>query len=151
MIVRIVIAAGAMLLASRVGAECTGVGHYHPADLRYICASEHAWSQAVASGDTSAPNRILGADYLGIGSSGKRFTKAQMAAQPPRTSTSIAFSDNDYVHVRFYGDTALNQGRDTIRTKSGHESHHVWTDSWLKRKGRWQIVASQDMEVEADR
>jgi hypothetical protein len=151
MIIRIVAVAVAVLLASSAGAECTGSGKYDPADLRYICDSERAWSQSVASGDTSAPNRILADDYLGIGSSGRRFTKAEMAAQPPRTARSVSFSDNDYVLVRFFGDTAVDQGRDTIRTKDGHESHLVWSDTWLKRNGKWQTIASQDMEAEAGR
>jgi hypothetical protein len=151
MFVRIVAAGGALLLASSAGAECTGTGQYDPADLRYICDSERAWSQSVASGDTSAPNRILADDYLGIGSSGRQFTKAEMAAQPSKTVQLITYSDNDYVLVRFFGDTAVNQGRDTIRTKDGHESHLVWTDTWLKRNGKWQMVASQDMQLEAHR
>jgi hypothetical protein len=128
--------------------QCTATGRYDKGDLKEICRLERAWSQAVASGDTRGPNRALAADYVGIGSSGKRMNKAEMAAQPPRTSKFIIFSDNDYVHVRFFGNVAVNQGQDTIRTKDGHTSHLVWTDTWLKRNGKWQIVQSQDAEVE---
>ena len=125
---------------------CTGTGRHDPAALRYICDSERAWSQAVASGDTSAPKRVLADDYVGIGSSGKVFVKADMAAQAAKTAQAVAFSDNDYVHVRFFGNTAVDQGRDTVRSKSGHVTHLLWTDTWLKRNGRWQVVQSQDIE-----
>jgi hypothetical protein len=127
--------------------QCTAIGRYDKADLKEICGLERAWSQAVASGDPTGPNRALAEDYVGIGSSGKRMNKAEMAAQPPRTSKLIVFSDNDYVHVRFFGNVAVNQGRDTIRTKDGHTSHLIWTDTWLKRDGQWQIVQSQDADV----
>jgi len=129
--------------------QCTAIGRYDKADLKEICGLERAWSQAVASGDPTGPNRALAEDYVGIGSSGKRMNKAEMAAQPLRTSKLIVFSDNDYVHVRFFGNVAVNQGRDTIRTKDGHTSHLIWTDTWLKRDGKWQIVQSQDADVGA--
>jgi hypothetical protein len=44
---------------------------------------------------------------------------------------------------------AVNQGRDTVRTKDGHVSH-VWTDTCLKRGRTWLIVQSQDAEAEAE-
>jgi len=142
-------AAAAAVASHQAPAACVAVGQFAEADLRYICDSERAWSRSVASGDTSAATRVLADDYVGIGSSGKRFTKAEMAAQPLRTSRSVSFSDNDYVRVRFFGNTAINQGQDSVRTKDGHTSHLIWTDTWLKRDGKWQIVQSQDLELES--
>ena len=142
------IAAAAVTVAGPASTRCTATGSYDRSALREICSLERAWSQAVASGDVDAPKRALADDYLGIGSSGKRMNKAEMASQPPRTSKSVLFSDNDYVHVRFFGKVALNQGQDTIRTKDGRISHLVWTDTWLNRNGKWQIVQSQDAEVD---
>ena len=128
--------------------SCTATGDYDESALREICGLERAWSQSVATGDAIAPNRALAEDYVGIGSSGKRMNKAEMAAQPSRTSKFIVSSDNDYVHVRFFGNVAVNQGQDTIRTKDGRASHLIWTDTWLKRAGKWQIVQSQDAELD---
>lgn len=145
MIVRTVAGVGAVLLAASAGAECTGVGQYDPTDLAYICASERAWAESVANGDVSIPMRILADDYVGIGSSGRRFTKTEMAAQPPRTSQFVASEEVDQSTVRFFGNLAVSQGSETSRSKEGHDSHVVWTDTWLKRNGKWQIVASQDM------
>lgn len=149
MFIAFVAAAAALASHQPPDAICVSIGQSNAADLQYICESERAWSRAVASGDIDAPTRILASDYVGIGSSGKRFTKAEMAAQPPRTSKSVSYSDNDYVRVRFFGSTAMNQGRDSLRTKDGHTSHLIWTDTWLKRDGKWQIVQSQDAELES--
>jgi hypothetical protein len=144
------IVAAAVAADPGAAGKCTATGQYDPAALRQICGLEAAWSRSVASGDSDVPARVLAEDYAGIGSSGRRMTKAEMAAQPPRTAEFISFSANDYVRVRFFGNVAVNQGRDTVRTKDGHISHLVWTDTWLKRGGTWQIVQSQDAEVEAE-
>lgn len=147
MVVALIAAAAAAVAAAASTYECTAIGRYDENALKEICSLERAWSQAIASGDTKGPSRALAEDYIGIGSSGKRMNKAEMAAQPPRTSKVIVFSDNDYVHVRFFGNVAVNQGRDTVRTKDGLTSHLIWTDTWLNRDGKWQIVQSQDAEV----
>jgi hypothetical protein len=130
----VLFAAAAAASAQPSSYSCTATGAYDKAALREICSLERAWSQSVATGDTIAPNRALAEGYLGIGSSGRRMNKTEMAAQPPRTSKFIASSDNDYVHVRFFGNVAANQGEDTVRAKDGHVSHLIWTDTWVKRR-----------------
>jgi len=55
----------------------------------------------------------------------------------------------DKVEARFFGDDiAILYGVETCvkRTVDGKEEPEtsVWTDTWLKRIGRWQIVAAQD-------
>jgi hypothetical protein len=145
MIVRTIAGACLLLIARSAGAECVGIGHFDAADLDYICRSESQWAQSVANGDAAVAIRILADDYVGIGSSGRRFTKSEMAAQPAKTSQFVASEQVDHASVRFFGDVAVSQGTDTSRSKDGRNSHVVWTDTWLKRKGKWQIVASQDM------
>jgi len=150
MLTALIAAAAAPVPAQANAYSCTAVGSHNKETLQEICRLERAWSQSVASGDATGPKRALADDYVGLGSSGGRMNKAEMSAQPPRTSQFIAFSDNDYVHVRFFGNVAVNQGQDTIRTKDGRTSHLLWTDTWLKRDGKWQIVQSQDAEVEGE-
>jgi hypothetical protein len=139
-------AAAAVTLASAASADCTGTGGHDPAALRYICVSERAWSQAVASGDTSAAKRILADDYVGIGSNGKIFVKSDLESQAAKTALTVASSDEDYTHVRFFGNTAVNQGQVRVVSKNGHVTHLVWTDTWLRRNGTWQVIQSQDIE-----
>ena len=49
------------------------------------------------------------------------------------------------VKVRFYGNTAIAQGSETWEKRSGERGRFVWTDTWLWRNGRWQIVAAEDL------
>jgi len=47
--------------------------------------------------------------------------------------------------VGFFGDSiAIAYGEESaIKAKDGKETKHclIWTDTWLKRAGKWQIVA----------
>jgi aminopeptidase C len=49
------------------------------------------------------------------------------------------------VKVRFYGDTAIAQGDESWERRSGERGRFVWTDTWILRNGRWQIVAAEDL------
>src|ERR1700689_3284958 len=55
--------------------------------------------------------------------------------------------------VRFFGlDLAIVYGSESSirKGKDGKDFKRslVWTDTWLKRNGQWQIVAAQDMRME---
>lgn len=54
--------------------------------------------------------------------------------------------------MRFYGDNlAMIYGSKTSvrKDKSGedHNRHLIWTDTWVRRDSKWQIIAVQDMRV----
>ncbi len=51
------------------------------------------------------------------------------------------------VRVRFFGNTAVAQGYETWERRSGQprRGRFVWTDTWVKRNGQWQIVAAEDL------
>jgi hypothetical protein len=54
--------------------------------------------------------------------------------------------------VRFFGDSiAIAYGAESSvpKTKDGKETkgYLIWTDTWLKRAGKWQIVAAQDTDI----
>ena len=55
--------------------------------------------------------------------------------------------------VRFFGDSlAMVYGRETSarKAKDGTEQSRclIWTDTWFKRNGNWQIIAAQDTRFE---
>jgi ketosteroid isomerase-like protein len=112
---------------------------------RYILESERQWAESVASGDTSAIERILADDFVGVDPKGQLYNKSQMIADTrnaPKTFVSNRLND---VKVRFYGSTAVAQGSETWEKRSGERGRFVWTDTWLRRNGRWQIVAAEDL------
>ena len=112
---------------------------------RYIRDSERQWAESVATGDTSAIERILADDFIGVDPKGRLYTKRQMiddTRNAPKYFVSNRLND---VKVRFYGNTAIAQGSETWEKRSGERGRFVWTDTWLQRNGRWQIVAAEDL------
>jgi hypothetical protein len=51
------------------------------------------------------------------------------------------------VKVRFFGDTAVAQGSESWARRTGSllRGRFVWTDTWTRRNGKWQIVAAEDL------
>ena len=113
---------------------------------RYIVASEDAWAKSVATNDASIVKRILADDFIWVldGKVVDKKTAVNWAAAGPGDFLS---NEPEYVHVRFFGDTAVAQGSETWTKKGSKRGKFVWTDTWVKRVGCWQIVNAQDTVV----
>lgn len=111
----------------------------------YILNSERQWAESVATGDTSAVEGILANDFVGVDPKGRLYSKQEMindTRNAPKYFVSNRLND---VKVRFYGNTAIAQGSETWEKRSGERGRFVWTDTWLRRNGRWEIVAAEDL------
>ena len=112
---------------------------------RYIANSEQQWAESVASGDTSAIGRILADDFVGVDPKGRVYNKQQMVDETRDAPKYFVSNHLNGVKVRFFGETAVAQGSETWEKRSGERGRFVWTDTWLRRNGRWQIVAAEDL------
>jgi len=89
-------------------------------------------------------------DFQGTSTDGHRFDKhAAITTDPKSAARDCRLGD---VRVRFFGDSvAIAYGSESRirKAEDGSESRRcqVWTDTWLRRNGRWQIVAAQDTIV----
>jgi ketosteroid isomerase-like protein len=114
---------------------------------RYIVESERQWAESVATGDPSTVERILADDFLGVDPRGKLYDKAKMIADTRNAREYFISNRLNEVKVRFYGDTAIAQGDETWERRTGERGRFVWTDTWIRRNGRWRIVAAQDLSA----
>jgi ketosteroid isomerase-like protein len=112
---------------------------------RYIVESERQWAESVATGDTSAVQRIIADDFVGVDPKGRLYDKAKMIAKTRNAPQYFVSSRLNEVKVRFYGETAVAQGDESWERRSGERGRFVWTDTWIRRNGRWQIVAAEDL------
>jgi len=117
----------------------------HKETERYILDSERQWAESVATGDTSAIERILADDFIGVDPKGHLYTKQQMIDETRNAPKYFVSNQLNDVKVRFYGNTAIAQGSETWERGSGERGRFVWTDTWLRRNGHWQIVAAEDL------
>ncbi len=114
---------------------------------------EHQWTDADCTGGLIVKT-LLADDFHGISPQGTPYSK-QDAVERAKAMKELAHSCQTFeVKVHFFGDNvALLYGSESAVWKTGGGKERirklVWTDTWLKRNGKWQIVAAEDMPVEA--
>ncbi len=113
---------------------------------RYIVSSEEAWAKSVATNDASVVRRILAPDFVWV-LDGKVYDKAAAVRFAEQGPGPFLSNEPDYVHVRFFGATAVAQGSETWTKKGDKRGRFIWTDTWINRAGCWQIVNAQDTVV----
>jgi len=119
----------------------------HSADRSYIAQAESDWAEMTVTNDASVLERILADDFVGVATEGgKHYSKADAIAET-KTPTDYVSNHLSEVKIRFYGNTAVAQGSEFWQKKDGKTGKFVWTDTWVKRHKRWQIVAAQDNAV----
>ena len=119
---------------------------------RYIQQNEAQWAEAASKGDTAAVERILADDFVGVAPDGSFYDKVTEITNTRNDHGTITVSNHvNKIKVRFYGDTAVAQGSETweVRKPAPKRGSYVWTDTWVKRNGKWQVVAAEDLEVPA--
>ena len=112
----------------------------------YIRKSESEWAESVANGDATVIERILADDFVGVAPEGKLYDKSTMISETKDGPKHFVSNHLEDVKIRFFGDnTAVAQGSESWVRRNGKRGRFVWTDTWILRNGRWQIVAAQDL------
>jgi ketosteroid isomerase-like protein len=105
-------------------------------------------AQAHLRSDGAALDRIRADDYVFTTADGRLLNKTQAAVGPGDFVLSAYAHDN--IRVRVYGNAAVATGRLTTegtfrgRPQSGQ---FRWTRVFVKRQGRWHLVANQVTRV----
>lgn len=144
-------ATAAMLLLVPAHAQQS---HWASADdktAQYIIDMERKWAEGVCA-DNGVVASLLADDFQGTSTKGAHFTKADELKDEKGTRTAHDCG-LDEAKVHFFGDSfAVVYGREHAIGKDKSQPSamvcQVWTDTWLKRGGTWQIIASQDNCVE---
>jgi ketosteroid isomerase-like protein len=112
----------------------------------YIRKSESEWAESVANGDATVIERILADDFVGVDPKGKQYDKPTMISETQEGPKHFVSNHLEDVKIRFFGDnTAVAQGSESWVRRNGKRGRFVWTDTWILRNGRWQIVAAEDL------
>jgi hypothetical protein len=125
-----------------------------PADdatAKFILDAEEQWDEAACTHNKS-PETVLADDFLGTAPDGITYTKAEEVKDTQDTSTSARQCHQIDPRVRLFGEnTAMVYGKafSVRKGKDGREAPRciVFTDTWLKRNGKWQVVAAQDAQI----
>jgi len=106
---------------------------------------ENEWARAWQLPDPAALENIVADDFTLIGSSskGEVVNKRQYIDSTLKLVRGDGYSF-ERMNVRIYGDTAVINAQFQQRaTFAGHDwsGEFLLTDVWVKRNGRWQVVA----------
>jgi ketosteroid isomerase-like protein len=111
---------------------------------------ENEWGEAIVKHDAASIDRIMADDYMGTYVDGSFFTKAQYIEYVKSSKEEILSLVIDEWKVGVYGDAAVVMGRTTMKMQSaGKEMTYQvrFTDTWVKRAGRWQCVAAHNSTI----
>jgi len=106
---------------------------------------EREWATAYVKKDWATVDRILADDYVAI-FMGRDQTKAELMTDLKSGFVKYTSITTGKVRVRVFGNTAVVTGSDdekSSRRDLDTSGHYVWTDVFVNRQGRWQVVASQ--------
>lgn len=135
------------LIALMFLAACNGVFAQDgtPQEVQKL---ERAWLDAYERHDEKAMNAIVADDFTITFPNGSMQSKAQILASlkgPRPAGRSIKFHTED-VQARVYGDTVILIGRVVTEYQrdgqTASKEEQRYTDTYVKRNGRWQVVAS---------
>lgn len=113
-----------------------------------ITTLEDMWAHTACSSVPAALKAAFAEDFQGTAPKGKRYGRP--------TSWDGEGDDTDcqlqQIQIRLFGDSlavAYGDESSVSEKKDGTKEKHclVWTDTWLKRDRKWQIIAAQDNRV----
>jgi len=120
------------------------------ATAKWMVGQEKAWAEMACGGKSVISD--FADDFQGTSPKGARYGKP--ADEPPDPKTQWSTDCRlDSAEVRFFtADVAVVYGAES-KTVALPDSKHerrclVWSDTWLRRNERWQIIAVQDNRVE---
>ena len=104
------------------------------------------YDEGLVRGDTSALDRIFGKEFIYTSTSGEVVNKSQQLELIRSGQMKIEAGASDDVQVRLYGNMALVIGSFKAKGQfkgQAFDSTERYTSVWVKRGGRWQLVAEQ--------
>lgn len=114
--------------------------------VKFMVQAETKWAQ-LACGPQPDLKDLIADDYQGTSTKGERYGKRDAITPAPGPLARDCRIGE--IKIQFFGDTlAVAYGAES-RVQPGSDGKdakrcQVWTDTWLKRGGRWQIIAAQD-------
>ena len=145
MILFVILAAALPLYAARPASS----GHRQEGGAeQQVRKLERAWLDAYEQSDAKAMETIVADDFTITFPDGSIQTKPQimeMIKRPRNPATPPVKFYTEDVRARVYGDTVILLGRvvsEYVRDGKTVKEASRYTDTYVKRGGRWQVVAS---------
>jgi len=117
---------------------------------RDVAKTNEEFDRAIVSRDAAEYERILADDFIFTSFDGTLTDKAKELAKVKSGDLKFELGKSDDVRIKIYGKTAIVTGRFTAKgTSKGREFtfSERYTAVFVKRNGRWQMVAEHSSEI----
>ena len=115
------------------------------ADTRALLRLEDEWASALVKRDSVVFNRLLASGFV-YTENDQMMDRAAVLHSVVAGPDTITAAHNEAMEVHHYGTvTAVVTGWLVVRgrgSSGAFERRYRFTDTWVKRSGRWQIVAA---------
>lgn len=115
-------------------------------DVRTLLQLEDAWAAAVVRRDSATFERLL-ADGFVYTENDRLETRAEVLHDVVAGSDTVTAAHNEDMQVHCFGTTAVVTGWLVLEGHGGGATflrRYRFTDTWMRRSGRWRIVAAED-------
>src|SRR5688500_6569195 len=119
-------------------------------DIRDVLRVNEDFDRAIVARDVAAYERIFAEDFIFTSFDGSVSNRDQEIERVRTGNLTFEYGKSDDVRVKVYGKTAVVTGRFSARGKrNGTPFSFVerYTGVFVKRKGRWQMVAEHATEI----
>jgi hypothetical protein len=110
-------------------------------DVATLLALNDDYIRALQNSDAARFRELLADDFLCSLSNGSQVDRDQYLAQVAAPAEISDLQAHD-VKVRVMGNFALVHARTTFRMADGASGRSRYTDTWVRRNGRWVAVAA---------
>lgn len=121
-------------------------------DAAQVIYLEHDWNDADMSGNSSWFDTNFASDMSNISSrTGKTTNKTEEMADLKSRKSVMSSEELSDLNARKEGDTVVVTGINRVKGKDGEgkafDTRVAFTDVWIKRDNRWQVLASQGTDI----
>jgi ketosteroid isomerase-like protein len=119
------------------------------ADERALFRLEDGWTNALVKRDAAYFRRALHPDYVYTDERGV-FSKDQVIAEQVGGTDSVEYAKNENMRAHVHGSAAVVTGLLIVRghgAKGPFEHRYRYTDTWIRQRSSWVMIASQDYEL----
>ena len=119
------------------------------AAARVLFRLEDGWTSAMVKRDASFFRRTLHPDYVYSDERGT-FTKEQVIAEQTSGTDTVTYAANEDMHAHVHGSAGVVTGILIARGRGANgpfERRYRYTDTWIRQRGSWIMIASQDYEI----
>jgi ketosteroid isomerase-like protein len=121
------------------------------AEIAQIEQLERDWAKAMVSDPAASVDRYEAEDIVSTDPTGRVTDKAQDKKEMGSGDLKFQSMDLAEVRCRVFGNTAVATGLTNLKgTFKGQDisGAYRFTDTWAKRDGKWQVVATQATKVQ---